>query len=319
MNEQVVTDYAVIYGNVSQLTVNFSRDVYNPAGDTDPDDVTNPENYLLFGAGEDGVYDTQSCDLVPGVDPSDEAISVGPVAYSNGGGSGPFVASLRVNGGAQLPVGEYRLMICGSTSIVDLSNIALAGDGVTSGTDWIKTFSVAAYPSEEADVPATGFAQGQVTDILAQPAGAAYAATSMILEIPALGVSAPIEGVPLDAEGWDVRWLGDNAGYLEGSAFPTWDGNTVITGHVWSADDTPGIFVDLKSLKYGDRIMIHAWGQTYVYEVRESRLLGAKNVNAMMQPEDNDWVTLITCEGFNPFNQSYLFRRMVRAVLVEFD
>lgn len=318
-NEQIVSDFAVIYGNVRQLTVNFSRDVYNPAGDTDPDDVTNPDNYLLFGAGEDGVYDTQSCDLVPGVDPNDEAISVGPVAYSNGGGSGPFVASLAVNGGEQLPVGEYRLMICGSTSIVDLNNVALAGDGVTSGTDWVKTFSVAAYPSEEATVPATGFAQGQVTDLLARSEGAVYAQTAMTLEIPALGVSAPIEGVPLGAAGWDVRWLGDSAGYLEGSAFPTWDGNTVITGHVWAADDSPGIFVDLKSLNYGDQIEIHAWGQTYVYEVRESRLLGAKNVQAMMQSEENDWVSLITCEGYNPFNESYLFRRMVRAVLVEFE
>jgi LPXTG-site transpeptidase (sortase) family protein len=168
-------------------------------------------------------------------------------------------------------------------------------------------------------VPATGFAQGQVTDLLARSEGAVYAQTAMTLEIPALGVSAPIEGVPLGAAGWDVRWLGDSAGYLEGSAFPTWDGNTVITGHVWAADDSPGIFVDLKSLNYGDQIEIHAWGQTYVYEVRESRLLGAKNVQAMMQSEENDWVSLITCEGYNPFNESYLFRRMVRAVLVEFE
>jgi hypothetical protein len=42
-------------------------------------------------------------------------------------------------------------------------------------------------------------------------------------------------------------------------------------------------------------------------------------VQAMMQSEENDWVTLITCEGYNPFNESYLFRRMVRAVLVEFE
>ena len=93
----------------------------------------------------------------------------------------------------------------------------------------------------------------------------------------------------------------------------------MITGHVWTANDTPGIFVDLKSLNYGEKILIHAWGQTYVYEVRESRLVGVKNMNAMMQSEEYDWVTLITCEGYNPFNQSYLFRRMVRAVLVEFN
>jgi LPXTG-site transpeptidase (sortase) family protein len=303
---------------VSSITVNFSRDVYDPAGDTDADDVTNPDNYLLFQAGEDGIFDTVSCDLVPGVDPDDVQIPVGPVVYANNGGSGPFTAMLTVNNGDKLPDGEYRLMICGSTSIVDLNDVALAGDGVTSGTDWITSFSIAPYPADSAAaLPATGFAQGRVTDLSAQPDEKSYAETDMVLVIPALDVTAPIEGVPVSAEGWDVRWLGDHAGYLEGSAFPTWDGNTVITGHVWNRDDTPGIFVDLKSLKYGDQIMIRAWGQTYVYEVRERRLLGPKNIDAMMQSEDYDWVTLITCEGFNPFNESYLFRRMVRAVLVE--
>ncbi len=43
----------------------------------------------------------------------------------------------------------------------------------------------------------------------------------MMLDIPSLGVSTPIVGVPINENGWDITWLGGNAGYLAGSAFPT--------------------------------------------------------------------------------------------------
>jgi LPXTG-site transpeptidase (sortase) family protein len=310
-NEQNVSDGSVVYGNISQFTVEFAHDVYDPAGDTDPDDVTNPDNYLLFQAGEDGVFDTVSCDVVPGVDPNDIEIPVGPVEYSNS--SGTYTAVVTVNSGKRLPKGEYRLLVCGSTSIVDLNGVALAGDGVTSGTDWAISFTVAA----ETSLPKTGFAKGSISDLSEQPDSTFYAETDLTLEIPALDVKAAVDGVPLTAEGWDVSWLGTHVGFLEGSAFPTLNGNTVLTGHVWDANNAPGVFADLKSLKYGDQIMIHVSGKTYVYEVRERKLVNPGNVGAMMQPEEYDWVTLITCEGYNPLNGKYLFRRMVRAVLVD--
>ncbi len=41
------------------------------------------------------------------------------------------------------------------------------------------------------------------------------------------------------------------------------------------------------------------------------------SVSTVFQHEEYDWVTLVTCEFFNPFNDSYVFRRMVRAVLVD--
>jgi LPXTG-site transpeptidase (sortase) family protein len=89
------------------------------------------------------------------------------------------------------------------------------------------------------------------------------------------------------------------------------------TGHVWDANNRPGIFAELKSLGYGDQVEIHAWGQTYTYEVRESKLVTTKNMNAVFQSEEYDWVTLVTCEFYNPFNGEYLFRRAVRAVLCD--
>lgn len=109
-----------------------------------------------------------------------------------------------------------------------------------------------------------------------------------------------------------------SVGWLEGSAFPTWQGNTVLTGHVWNANNTPGVFAQLKNLKYGDRFHIRAFGQTYVYEVRENtRLWGSSRVEKVFKHEELDWMTLLTCEGYNPLTGKYLFRRMVRAVLVD--
>jgi LPXTG-site transpeptidase (sortase) family protein len=125
--------------------------------------------------------------------------------------------------------------------------------------------------------------------------------------------------VPLNKGSWDVTWLGDNAGYLEGSAFPTYPGNTVITAHVWDANNNPGPFAGLKTLKYGDTIKINAFGQTYTYEVRENTLITSQNKKSLLKPEDYDWLTLLTCESYDPRDQAYLFHRMVRGVLVNVD
>ncbi|MBT3321766.1 MAG: sortase [Anaerolineae bacterium] len=170
--------------------------------------------------------------------------------------------------------------------------------------------------SAPSTLPSTGFQHGRVTALPKQPAAKAYAETEMLLEIPKLDVSMPIVGVPQSDSGWDVTWLNNSAGYLVGSAFPTWAGNTVITAHVWDVHNQPGIFSDLKTLGYGDQVQIQAWGQTYTYEVRESKLVTTKNVNAVLQSSDYDWLTLVTCEFYNPFTGDYLFRRAVRAVLV---
>ncbi len=87
---------------------------------------------------------------------------------------------------------------------------------------------------------------------------------------------------------------------------------------MWNADNTPGLFAQIKNLRYSDRFYIHAFEQTYVYEVRENRLLrGSSGIAKVFQHEEYDWVTLLTCEGYNPLTGNYLFRRVARAVLVD--
>mgnify|MGYP000073678406 CR=1 FL=1 len=117
-------------------------------------------------------------------------------------------------------------------------------------------------------LPQTGFAPGVVTHLPAQPQHLAYIPYNISIEIPALNVKASIAGVPFE-DGWcDVTWLGKGVGWLHGTAFPSWTDNSVLTGHVYTADGLPGPFINLNRLKWGDQIIIHAFGQKYVYEVR---------------------------------------------------
>jgi LPXTG-site transpeptidase (sortase) family protein len=165
-------------------------------------------------------------------------------------------------------------------------------------------------------LPSTGFAPRVQTSLPAQPASLAYQDSgAMSLEIPSLQQSMTIVEVPKSGDGWDVRWLGEQAGYLEGTAFPTWQGNTGLAGHSILADGSPGPFANLGSLRWGDEVIIHAWGQRYVYAVRQNSLVAPGQL-AALQHEDLDWVTLITCQGYDEISGKYLWRRVVRAVLV---
>ena len=129
----------VVRVGITQFLVDFSKDVNDPAGDTDPDDVTNPANYILVGNNGDGIQ-TDSC--ATGVTGNDTVISIDSITYNNNGGAGPFLALLSVNGGQPLSDGNYRFIICGTTSITDLAGIPLAGDGTLEGTDFIRNFVV---------------------------------------------------------------------------------------------------------------------------------------------------------------------------------
>jgi len=311
-NSETIQNLSVHQTQFTSIEISFNADAADPSGDTDPDDVTNPNNFLLIQMGANSIYDTATCldynnngDSLLG---DDIQISTGPITYD----AATFTATLTLNNGTPLPAGEYHLLVCGTTSITDA-----AGNALNNGNDVSTTFSItAASLSSSSLLPDTGFPHGGITLLPHQPTAKAYTDTAMTLEIPKLGISTPIVGVPQTESSWDVTWLGNSTGYLAGSAFPTWAGNTVITGHVWDAYNQPGVFAQLKSLRHGDQIEIHAWGVTYTYEVRESKLITKKNINAAFQSEEYDWVTLVTCEFYNPFNGDYLFRRAVRAVLV---
>jgi LPXTG-site transpeptidase (sortase) family protein len=167
-------------------------------------------------------------------------------------------------------------------------------------------------------LPRTGFAPGRVTQLPEQPQDQAYTAMGELwLEIPKLGVSTDIVGVPFGKENWDLTWLADNAGYLDGTAYPTHHGNSGITAHAYLADGTPGPFVDLDELSYGDQIIVHIGGQQYIYEVREEKQVRPDAVSSVLKHEELPWLTLVTCKNYNETTDDYTYRVVVRAVLVD--
>lgn len=180
----------------------------------------------------------------------------------------------------------------------------------------VVTFSTDLAAEAGFGLPQTGFAPAALTTLPLQPDELAYTDLGDIwMEIPSLGVKMPIVGVPFTEEGWVVDYLNGQAGYLEGTAFPTLPGNTAITGHVWNADGTTGIFYNLRDLRYGDRVIIHAYGQQYIYEIRTNEYVRPNNLN-VLRHEEYDWVTLITCDGYNETTGDYDWRAVARAVLV---
>ena len=168
-------------------------------------------------------------------------------------------------------------------------------------------------------LPQTGFAPGVKTELSTKPADLEYQVMDgMNLDIPAIDQQATIVGVPKVGNSWNVDWLEpDEVGYLEGSAFPTWEGNTVISGHVYNADGSPGQFANLEKLSWDDEIIISAWGQDYIYKVREINHWVNPNNKQILEHKDHDWITLITCKGYDETRDVYWWRTVVQAVLVE--
>jgi LPXTG-site transpeptidase (sortase) family protein len=73
----------------------------------------------------------------------------------------------------------------------------------------------------------------------------------------------------------------------------------------------------LNWLWYGDKVIIHAWGGEYVYEVRQVKQVTPQAISSVITHEELPWVTLITCRGFDESTNTYKYRVAVKAVLVD--
>jgi len=293
----------------SSFTVTFSENVYDPSGNTNADDVTNPANYLLVENGVNNIFNTTSC--AGGLVSDDTQTTVTSVAYDG-------VNTATVNLGSALPSGTYRLFVCGTTSIVDPALNELNNGASDYTFNFVVGAPTTTTTTSASLLPATGFAPNRLTSLQPQPANLAYTSMGDIwLEIPSLNVKTDIVGVPKANGSWSVDWLGKDTGWLNGTAFPTWEGNSVITGHVYNASGLPGPFANLKNLKYGDQIIVHLYGQKYIFEVTKTTLVTPSVTSfAYRHLEDASYLTLITCQGYDEKSDTYLYRQVVRAVLV---
>jgi len=212
-----------------------------------------------------------------------------------------------------------------STAAVDSSNASISdadliipdtGQSQTSNNkDQPDKFQNFTIPVSGFLLPTTGFPKGVQSVIRPQPDDLKYSDTDVILEIPSLGVKLPIVGVPEKNGTWDVSWLTDQAGWLEGSAFPSWSGNSVLTGHFYMASGLPGPFINLNTMKYGDEIIIHGYGQKSIFKVQTNAVVEPTD-RSVMKHEESAWLTLITCADYDKETTIYRKRVVVRAALV---
>jgi LPXTG-site transpeptidase (sortase) family protein len=164
-------------------------------------------------------------------------------------------------------------------------------------------------------IPVTGFAPGRVTDLSELPVTRYRAMSNVTLEIPVLNLELAIAGIPMKDKTWDVNWLLNQAGWLEGSAFPGFSGNSILTSHATLSYGQAGPFANLHKLLTGDKIFIHAFGELYIYEVRSVENLYPTDPT-ILRHEDTAWLTLVTCADYNEKAETYLKRLTVKAVLV---
>jgi LPXTG-site transpeptidase (sortase) family protein len=164
-------------------------------------------------------------------------------------------------------------------------------------------------------IPVTGFAPGMVTKL--DPAShPVYDATGLDIQIPVIKVDASIVGVQSRDGDWDIAWLQDQVGWLNGTAYPTWRGNSVLTAHVVNADGKPGIFYRLKSLGVGEYIFVYNAGYRYTYKVISNTDVQPDDAS-VMKHEEKSYLTLITCDSYDEKTGTYLRRVAVQATLVD--
>ena len=92
----------------------------------------------------------------------------------------------------------------------------------------------------------------------------------------------------------------------------------MLTSHVYLSNGLPGPFVNLSKLKFGDRIIVHAYGQKYIFEV-QSNVVVASNDGTVFKHEEKPWLTLVTCQEYDARTNTYKKRVVVRAVLVKVE
>jgi len=162
----------------------------------------------------------------------------------------------------------------------------------------------------------TGFAPGRITDLSSLPVTKYSTMNDVILEVPVLKLKMPVVGIPLKGNSWDVTWLLNQAGWLEGSAFPGFSGNSVLTSHVTLPFGQAGPFANLHKLTVGDKVFVHAFGNLYIYDIKAVQKLDPTD-SSILRHENKSWLTLVTCADYDEKAETYLKRLVVKAVLVQ--
>ena len=140
-----------------------------------------------------------------------------------------------------------------------------------------------------------------------------HAITDAQLIIPAIAINTPVINVYLNGTSWDITNLGANAGHLQGT---TWvggvPGNIVLSGHVELSDGRLGVFANIQNLQIGDRIILREGDAEIRYAVVDIYNTEPSNLDPV-RPTLEERLTLITCDTYDFFRDTYLERTIVVA------
>ncbi len=163
-------------------------------------------------------------------------------------------------------------------------------------------------------LPRTGFSSKitQVSDPM--PADLKYKPLGMILELPTLDVLSKIVVVPVLDNEYEVTWLGNDVGMLEGSAKPG-QGTVILATHNHLNDVQAGPFAMLSYLKEGEQVFIRDKRNNIlrysVYANVKVAETDFETVDRIAEAFDNTLI-MITCED-ETLSGGYASRRIVAA------
>jgi len=152
---------------------------------------------------------------------------------------------------------------------------------------------------------------------VARPPAATAQSVEYKLVAEKANLVAPIINLYLDDAGnWDLTYLGQSVGYLQGTAALGQGGNFVLAGHVEMKDGSPGPFAYLARLKAGDAINIisNQASNPVVVEYAVSEIKTVKPTDfAEIQSHGHEELTLVTCSDWDQQSKAYLTRLVVHA------
>lgn len=136
------------------------------------------------------------------------------------------------------------------------------------------------------------------------------------VEIPSINVKMPIY------HGTDESALMQGVGHLQGTSLPIggYSSNCVISAHSGMSGERA--FDDIRLLQSGDKVILHALGQTLAYQVTGSTVIEQTDIDAWNRQiairDGEDVVTLVTCTPYG-VNDHRLIVRCERTEYSESD
>ena len=167
---------------------------------------------------------------------------------------------------------------------------------------------------EDTQLPATGFSSLNTNTSSEQPKALSYEPVRLLLQIPALSLETELVSVPLIDNTWQVEWLGNRAGVLEGSAMPG-EGYSFIAAHNTLNSEEYGPFALLSTMEPNDLITVNSEdGTMKLFRVYANELINANDVQKLEKTaeQEADSLVLITCEN-ESVDGGYLDRRVIFA------